>query len=191
MIYIFVRDEVLKKKCDTYPADPSVYMFDKGSVNIIEIEAGKCISMCWGWYEIRECQMSILAANSWRRCVWMQRSQQRWDCNVTSFTETEFIQIFKMLRSTFDYIYQTLPLRFLWKDTWLRKPILLCPQSAISVYTFYQPNSGSAKLWDVDREWCKKSYQICLVCSLCGCIGKMWTGPDSGPHLEVVWATFD
>lgn len=61
-----------------------------------------------------------------------RRSQQRWGCDVTSFTETEFIQTFRMSRSTFDYIHQKLPLRLLWKDTWLRQPILLCPQSAIS-----------------------------------------------------------
>lgn len=53
MIYISVRDEVLKMKYDTM----LIPVFDKGSINIIEIEAGKCISMCRGWYEIRECQI--------------------------------------------------------------------------------------------------------------------------------------
>ena len=56
---------------------------------------------------MRFCGAAVAA--SLQKCVWMWgRSQQWWDYDVNGFTETDFIQKFRISRDTFNYICQRL-----------------------------------------------------------------------------------
>ncbi len=92
--------------------------------------------MCSGSQRIREQMITrtrrkgdtflIVAATSVRRCVWMRsRSQEWWDRDVNGFTETDFIQNFRMSRATFNCICQRLFARLSRQDTQFRRPIFL------------------------------------------------------------------
>ncbi len=76
-----------------------------------------------------------IAATSVRRCVWTQsRSQDWWDRDVNGFTETDFIQNFRMSRATFNYIFQRLSTRLSKQDTQFRRPISLRKRAGVGLY---------------------------------------------------------
>ena len=68
-------------------------------------------------------------------CVWMRtRSQEWWDHDVNNFTETDFIQNFRMSRATFQYICQRLSTRLSREDTQFRRPISLRKRVGVGLY---------------------------------------------------------
>ncbi len=107
------------------------------------------------------------AATSLQRCVWMRRrSQEWWDRDVNGFTETDFIQNFRMSRGTFNYICQHLSSRLSLQDAQFRQPVSLL---AVCMHVW-------CEFWYDRSDWGHiAKYQTCI-----------WfrTTYESGPNLN-------
>ncbi len=70
--------------------------------------------------------MALCGGTSVQRSVWMRsRSHEKRDCDMKGFSETDFIQNFKMTRAAFNYICQCLSSRLSRNNSHLRRPISL------------------------------------------------------------------
>ncbi len=106
------------------------------------------------------------AGTSLQRCVWMRQwSQEWWDCDVNGFTETDFIQNFRMSRGTFNYICQRLSSRLSLQDAQFRQPISLL---AVCVHV-----------------WCKSRMNSDMTVQTEVALQNIRPVSDLGPHMKV------
>ncbi|KAI7803548.1 putative nuclease HARBI1-like [Triplophysa rosa] len=57
-----------------------------------------------------------------------------WECDVNSFTETQFFENLRMSRATFDYLCQRLSSRLLRQDTQFKRPISVRKRVGVGLY---------------------------------------------------------